>query len=141
MFVLDTNVISEIFTPAPSPTVMAWLNARSRSAYWVTAISRAELLFGMHIMPDGKRKQSLANFIQAFFQNSITNGILAFGEHEADAFAELVAHRRRVGQPIGEFDGQIAAIAVVRRFAVVTRNVRDFTDCGIDVINPWEAAP
>jgi len=141
MFILDTNVISETFTIKPSSNVTAWLDAHERAAYWVTAISRAELLFGMEIMPEGFRKRALADFITDFFAITVTNEVLPFGKHEADAFAKLVATRRGLGQPMGEFDGQIAAIARTHGFAVATRNVRHFVNCGIEVINPWEATP
>ena len=139
MFVLDTNVISETFTIRPSSNVTAWLDAYDLSAYWVAAISRAELLLSMKIMPEGSRKRALADFIDDFFAITLKNEVLPFGKHEADAFAELVATRRALGRPIGEFDGQIAAIARTHGFAVATRNVRHFVNCGIEVVNPWEA--
>jgi predicted nucleic acid-binding protein len=140
MFILDTNVISEMFTPKPSSNVMAWLDMHGRDDYWITAISRAELRLGMLLLPEGQRRQALGNLIEGFFRQTIRNEVLPFGKDEADIFAEVVALRRRSGRPIGEFDAQIAAIARIRDFAVVTRNVRDFEHCGIEVINPWNPA-
>jgi predicted nucleic acid-binding protein len=138
MFVLDTNVISETFRKKPSPRVTAWIDVHDPADYWVTAISRAELLLGMLILPEGARKRLLGEFIGGFFATAMKNEVLPFGEHEADAFANLVAARRGQGRPIGEFDAQIAAIARVRGFVVVTRNTNDFVDCGVAIVNPWE---
>ncbi|MGB3389101.1 MAG: type II toxin-antitoxin system VapC family toxin [Pseudaminobacter sp.] len=138
MFILDTNVISEMFSPRPSSNVMAWLDTHGREDYWITAISRAELQLGMLLLPDGRRRQALGDLIEGFFHLTIRNEVLPFGKDEADIFAEVVALRRRSGRPIGEFDAQIAAIARARNFAIVTRNVRDFEHCGIEVINPWD---
>ncbi len=66
--------------------------------------------------------------------------VLAFDSRGAECFAEIVAYRHRRGLPIGEFDAQIAAIARSYAFAIVTRNVRDFEHCGIEIVNPWEGA-
>lgn len=139
MFILDTNVISEIFVPQPAPEVLAWMDGNDRSHYWVTAISRAELMLGLWLLPEGARKQRLAGFIHDFFSQVMTNAVLPFGKEDADIFAEVVAQRRAAGRPIGEFDAQIAAIARRTNFQVVTRNIRDFEDCGVNLVNPWEA--
>lgn len=137
MYVLDTNVVSEIFRPVPDPRVEAWLEASEPSKLYVTAISKAESLTGLARMQEGRRKQFLHTAIYAFFENRMKMPILAFGSREAEYFAEIVAGRYRRGLPIGEFDAQIAAIARAYGFAVVTRNVVDFEHCGIEIINPW----
>lgn len=137
MFVLDTNVVSETFSAQTSSAVDAWIESHDRENYWVTAITRAELVLGMLLLPEGRRRQALAGLIASFFKLTLRNPVLAFGEDEADRFAEIVTRRRRIGSPISDFDAQIAAIAYERGFAVVTRNVRDFEHCGVEVINPW----
>ena len=141
MHILDTNVVSELFRPEPDDRVAGWLEAASPPQLFVTAVSKAESLLGLAMMPDGRRKQILDGIMRTFFENRLTTPILGFGDREAEHFAELVSHRRRIGRPIGEFDAQIAAIARSHRFAVVTRNVEDFEHCGIEVINPWNAVP
>lgn len=140
MFVLDTNVISESFRPQPDPRVVAWMGAAMPSKVFVTAPSKAELLVGLAYMPDGRRKAEFGLVIGAFFDHWLKTAILPFGTLEAESYAEIVAHRRRVGRPVTEFDAQIAAIAKTRGFAVVTRNVADFEHCGIEIVNPWVGA-
>jgi len=137
MYVLDTNVVSEIFRPVPDPSVEAWLEASEPSKLYVTAITKAESLTGLARMPEGRRKQLLHAAIYAFFEKRMKTPVLAFDSREAEYFAEIVAGRYRRGLPIGEFDAQIAAIARSYAFAIVTRNVADFEHCGIDIIDPW----
>jgi toxin FitB len=140
MHILDTNVISELFRPSPDPAVESWLASHSPSHFFVTSISKAESLLGLALMPDGRRKKSLGDIMHVFFEERVRTPILAFGDRESIAFAELVTARRRRGLPIGEFDAQIAAIARTHGFAVATRNTSDFEHCGIEIVNPWEAA-
>lgn len=138
MLILDTNVVSELFRQQPDTQVDIWFKAVSPSGLFVTAVSKTESLVGLAMMPEGKRKQLLHTIMYSFFEERLQNPILVFGGREAEFFAELVSHRRSIGRPIGEFDAQIAAIARSNSFAVVTRNVRDFEDCNIEIVNPWD---
>ncbi|MBZ9964349.1 type II toxin-antitoxin system VapC family toxin [Mesorhizobium sp. BR1-1-2] len=140
MFVLDTNVVSETFKPLPDAGVAAWMDSPSAIRSHITAMTKAELLLGLAYMPDGKRKTALGSVIGAFFTTWLKTPVLAFGDREAEAYAEIVSRRRFLGRPIREFDAQIASVARSRGFAVVTRNVADFADCGVKIVNPWEAA-
>jgi toxin FitB len=138
MIVLDTNVISETFKPWPDKRVGEWLVTVPAEQLFVTSVTKAELLYGLALMPDGNRKRTLASVIGAFFGLTVLNPVAGFGEQEALSYAQISAHRRRLGRPIREFDAQIAAIARTRGFAVATRNVHDFENCGIEIINPWK---
>lgn len=140
MFVLDTNVISESFRPRPDPRVVAWMDARKQPGLFVTAPTKAELLVGLACMPDGRRKAEFGLVIGEFFSRRLRTPVLPFGTLEAETYAEIVAYRRRLGRPVAEFDAQIAAIARTRGFVIATRNVRDFEHCGIEIVDPWEAA-
>ncbi|MBZ9996612.1 type II toxin-antitoxin system VapC family toxin [Mesorhizobium sp. BH1-1-4] len=140
MFVLDTNVISEIFKPIPDAGVAAWMDSSFSIHSYLTAMTKAELLLGLASMPGGKRKAALGDVIGAFFAIWLKTPVLAFGDREAEIYAEIVSKRRFLGHPIHEFDAQIASVARSHGFTVVTRNVADFADCGINIVNPWEAA-
>ncbi|MGB6119494.1 MAG: type II toxin-antitoxin system VapC family toxin [Mesorhizobium sp.] len=139
MYVLDTNVVSESIAAKPSPAVTVWLQQNEPDRYFVTAITKAEMLFGVSCLPPGQRRANLELLIEHVLARSLRNDLLAFGSAEADHYADLSAHRRKIGRPISQLDAQIAAIARARGFAVVTRNVGDFEHCGIAVINPWES--
>jgi predicted nucleic acid-binding protein len=137
MIVVDTNVVSEVMKPAPDRQVAGWLRQQPVDRIYITAITKAELLYGLALMPDGKRKEALAQTIQIFFAERVTNPILGFTDRDALPYAKISARRRKLGRPVKELDGQIAAIASSHGFAVATRNIRDFDDCGLKVINPW----
>ena len=140
MFVLDTNVVSELMVDRPHPSVLRWLDDRLERDLFVTAVTQAEVLTGIAFLPDGKRRQGLAAAADRAFRGMFANRVLPFDRAAAHACSEIAAARRRAGRPISQADCQIAAIAALRGGTVVTRNVRDFEGIEIAVINPWESA-
>ena len=142
MFILDTNVVSELMRPAPDPAIASWVAERATSSLFLTAVTEAELRFGLAVMPPGKRRDGLAAGLERMLETGFANRILPFDSAAARAYAGIAAARRRrgrLGRPAGQADCQIAAIARSRGIAVATRNVRDFEEMGIDVFNPWDA--
>jgi toxin FitB len=138
MIILDTNVVSEVFRPKPDAAVAQWLRSHPQNLYYLTAITKAELLFGLACMPDGRRKSDLAEVMWRFFGERVPNPILTFDAADAEHYADISAVRQRLGRRMGELDAQIAAIARSRSYKVATRDVRGFEACGIELINPWE---
>lgn len=137
MIVLDTNVISELARPAPDDRVVAWVNAQDDTA--LTATTVAELLYGVARLPDGARKARLSEGIRGMIDEDLGGRVLAFDRAAAAHYADIAARRDGAGRPIGLADGQIAAICRARGAALATRNVRDFENAGITVIDPWTA--
>ena len=137
MFVLDTNVVSELMRPVPDPVVASWVANRATASLFLTAFIEAELRFGLAVMPPGRRRDGLAAGLERMLQPGFTNRVLPFDSAAARAYAEIAAARRAAGRPVSHPDNQIAAIAHSRGMAVATRNIRDFEDMGIVVINPW----
>jgi toxin FitB len=138
MIVLDTNVLSETWRPNPSPRVMDWMRSQPAAALFTTTISEAELLYGIALLPDGKRRRSLTSVVSAIFAEDLVDRVLPFDSAAAREYAAIAAARRLAGRPISQADAQIAAIARSRGAAVATRNVEDFAGCGITVIGPWK---
>jgi predicted nucleic acid-binding protein len=136
--ILDTNVVSEAIKPNPDPGFERAMPPFSKRDLYVTSVTRAELLYGVALLPIGKRRNNPADLITGFFTDRISNPVLSFEDNDAPHYAEIVARRRALGRPICELDAQIAAIARRRALQVVTRYMRDFDDCGIGLINPWE---
>ena len=136
MVVLDTNVVSELMRKDPSAEVLAWMDNRPTRELFVTAVTEAEVRAGIAILPEGARRRNLAEAAERAFAGLFAGRVLSFDSGAARAYAEIAWARRTLGRPIS--DCQIAAIARSRGMAVATRNVRDFGDMGIDVIDPWK---
>lgn len=137
MIILDTNVLSEALRPNPDRRAMAWLASQQRSHVFTTTITRGELLYGVQLLPEGKRKYALQEAVQAILDTDMAGQVLDFDNGAADAYAQIAAARKQSGRPISQFDAMIAALARSRGASLATRNVRDFADCGITVIDPW----
>ncbi|MBI4724478.1 MAG: type II toxin-antitoxin system VapC family toxin [Rhodomicrobium sp.] len=138
MIILDTNVLSEVMKPVPAPATASWMARQTAGDLYTTAVTEAEILLGVALLPDGRRKQGLEAGARRVF-GLFTSRILPFDTSAAQVFAEIVAERRRTGRPIGSFDAQIAAIARSRGMALATRNGPDFISIGVTVIDPWRA--
>jgi predicted nucleic acid-binding protein len=138
MIVLDTNVLSEILRPVPEPCVVEWLSEQPRASVFTTTITRGEILYGIRVLPAGKRRDGLWNAAMQIFDVDLDGQVLAFDSAAADDYAEISATRRAAGRPISQFDAQIAGITLSRGAQLATRNVRDFEACGFEVINPWD---
>ena len=141
MIVVDTNVVSELMRLTPAAAVMTWFSGHDSAGLYLTAISEAELRAGAAILPAGQRRDRLSAEVDAMVREDFAGRVLPFDGAAARAYAEIAATRRSRGRPVLEADGQIAAIARSRGMAVATRNVGDFADTGIDVVDPWQGRP
>lgn len=137
MIILDTNVISEMMKNNRARQVVAWLRRQPALEIYTTAVTVAEVMVGIAVLPAGRRRDDLIEAAGLMFGRVLQERVLPFDHFAANAYAEIVASRRSQGKPIKELDGQIAAIARSREMAVATRDVGDFVDCGIQVIDPW----
>ena len=137
MIVLDTNVLSEALRPVPEPSILDWLADQPRASLFTTTVTRGEILYGIRLLPDGKRRQGLWDVSNKIFDEDFAGQVLSFDSDAADIYAQIAASRRIAGKPISQFGAMIAAMARSRGAILATRTVKDFDECGIDVINPW----
>lgn len=137
MIVLDTNVISEVIRHTPAPEVISWLDSVATAEVMTTAITAAELLYGVARLPQGRRKLQFAAAVQGVLDEDFPGRVLSFDEHAAGHYAEVVAARDRLGRPMGVADAQIAAICHSVNAVLATRNIADFEETGLDLIDPW----
>ena len=137
MLVLDTNVLSELLKPHPDEQVMRWIEHQSPQQLFTTAISRAEILYGIQLLPKGQRRQKLTDAAKAIFDEDFADHVLPFDSLAADRYADIASKRKAQGKPISQFDAIIASIAAAHSARLATRNVRDFEACGISIENPW----
>ena len=140
MIILDTNVLSELMRPTPAVQVSEWVAKQPSTELFTTSITEAEILFGIELLTQGKRRQGLLRAAEDMFNEDLGGRILGFESEAARPFAQIAAHRRSLGKPISHADAQIAAIARLRRAQLATRNVADFSDCGVDLVNPWDSS-
>jgi predicted nucleic acid-binding protein len=139
MIVLDTNVVSEALRPVPEPSVLDWLASQPRSSLFTTTVTRGEVLYGIRLLADGKRRRGLWDAAKKIFSEDFAGQVLSFDSDAADIYAEIAASRRMTGKPISQFDAMIVAMTRSRGATLATRNVKDFEECGVDVIDPWAA--
>lgn len=137
MIILDTNVVSELMKAEPAASVREWVASQPASRLFVTAVTQAEILYGIGLLPKGRRRNSIATAAQAMFDEDFNDRVLPFGSDAATIYADIAVVRRKQGRPISQFDAQIAAIARSTGGALATRNVGDFESCEIELINPW----
>ena len=137
MIILDTNVVSEFMTSPPASSVLNWLNTQNTTSLYLTTITIAEIGFGLRILPQGKRREMLAERFEQFVATAFEQRILSFDANAARIYGEVMDYRRGIGRPISSLDGQIAAIARSRNFAVATRNIKDFEECRLNLIDPF----
>jgi hypothetical protein len=140
MIILDTNVISELARQEPDPEVLDWLDPLDSSEVATTAVTAAELRYGIARLPDGRRKRELASVIRDILTEDLRGRVLPFDERASARYADVVTERQRVGRPIGIPDAQVAAICRDLGATLATRNVPDFEETGIELYNPWQPA-
>jgi hypothetical protein len=141
MFVLDTNILSAIMSAQPAPEVAAWIAGQPEEALFTTTICQAEILAGLAVMPEGRRRLALETAAQAIFTDDFDGRVLSFDTAAAAAYADIFAARRRAGRPTAPLDLMIAAVARARGASVVTRDIGGFEDCGVPLVDPWRASP
>lgn len=137
MILIDTNVWSETMRPAPDPGVVAWLRDHRHDAA-ISTITIGELLTGLALLPDGRRKDYLTVRIEGLISRARERSY-SYDEQAARALPAIMAARRRIGREVSKpVDAMIAAVAASRGMAVATRNTGDFAGMGVELINPWD---
>jgi predicted nucleic acid-binding protein len=136
MIVLDTNVVSEAMKPEPHPGVLAWLNDQSAETLYLSSVTLAELFFGIGALPNGKRKELLAQTLDGLMK-LFKGRILPFDTEAARHYAELALAAKAKGRGFPTPDGYIAAIATSQGFIVASRDTAPYEAAGVKVIDPW----
>src|SRR5579862_566562 len=137
MIILDTNVISELMKVSPSEEVLEWIDQQEVTQLFVTTITIAEISYGIHALPKGKKRQLIETAFHNAIKDAFNHRLLEFTEHAAYIYGKIMGERKKLGRPLSILDGQIAAIALIEKACLATRNVRDFENCGLTVMNPF----
>jgi predicted nucleic acid-binding protein len=140
VIILDTNVVSEPFRPHPDLRVRNWIDAQPANTLFICAPVLAELHFGLERLAAGARKDRLRTNIERIENDLYRGRILPLDAAAAAEYGRLVVKRERMGRPIKQMDALIAAIALTHGAVLATRDVDDFANLGLDVINPFESS-
>jgi predicted nucleic acid-binding protein len=138
MIILDTNVVSELMRPEPDARVRQWVGRQRADELGTTTITVAEIRHGIERLPDGKRKESLLSAATDLFAG-FGDLVRPFDVPAAAWFGPVMVRRARLGLPIQGFDALIAATCRAHGATLATRNVKDFTETGIEIVDPWSA--
>ena len=137
MILVDTNVISETLRQQPDPAVVRWMDAQSIETLYLSAVTVAELRYGIAVLPEGRRRQVLHSGLEQSVLPLFEGRILSFDGTVAESYAELMAAARRRGRGVSAADGYIAATAHAAGLMVATRDTSPFEAVGLAVVNPW----
>ncbi len=140
MILLDTNIVSEPYRPRPDPNVRAWIDAQPASTLFICTPVLAELRFGYERLDQGARKNRVRAYVEHVENNLYRDRILSFDSAAAARYAQIAAIRERVGRRMEQMDALIAAIALAHGASVATRDVDDFANLGLEVLNPFESS-
>jgi len=135
---LDTNVLSEVQRPAPSPRVLAWLDTIDEDRAFISVASIAELRRGIALLEDGRRRTALADWLARDLPARFADRVLPIDHAVTEHWGDLMAQSRRSGVALSVMDGFFAATALAHHLTLVTRNVKDFAAFGVPLLNPWD---
>lgn len=138
MILIDTNVISELWKVEPNPDVLVWIDAQAVETLHLSAITVAELRFGLATMSQSKRRSIYQDRLEREVLPAFAGRVLPFDLDASQAYANLMARAKAEGRAIGKADGYIAATAAARALMLATRDVAPFQAAGLNVINPWD---
>ena len=137
MIVLDTNVVSELMRQEPDADIIGWVDRYPADEVFITAVTAAELQYGIARLPAGRRQQTLTAKIAELLAEDFENRILPFDADAAAHYALIATRREHDGRPISMADAQIAAICRRHDAGLATRNTKDFAGTGVVVLDPW----
>jgi predicted nucleic acid-binding protein len=137
-FLLDTNCVSEVMSLKPSPRVLAWTDAAEERTLYLNALTLGEIRKGIATLIEGKRRAQLDAWLENDLRKRFADRILPVDDAVADRWGMLAGEMKRKGKPMPTIDALIAATALHHNLTVVSRNVNDFKNADVSVINPWE---
>lgn len=137
MIVLDTDVVAELMRAVPSPRVREWVLGHAAGELCTTSVTLAEVAHGIARLPEGRRKTLLGTAAESVFA-AFPAQVPPFDAEAARLYGRIITSRDVVGSPISGFDAQITAICLARGAALATRNIPDFEDTGVTLVDPWQ---
>lgn len=138
-YLLDTNCISELVRIQPEPGVVAWMEATDETLLYLSVLTLGEIRKGLAALPQGRRRTHLETWLEIELRARFAGRILPIDVAVADRWGMLAAHARSQGKALSAIDGLLAATALQHNLTVVSRNVNDFKNAQVQLLNPWDA--
>jgi predicted nucleic acid-binding protein len=138
-FLLDTNIVSELRTKNPEPRVVEWMEAVDESLLHLSVLTLGEIRKGAALFPQDRRRTQLETWLEIDLQARFAGRILPINSAIADRWGLIAAEARRKGMTLPVVDGLLAATALHHNLTIVSRNVKDFVNTQVPVLNPWAA--
>jgi toxin FitB len=138
-FLLETNIVSELRTKNPEPRVVEWMEAADESLLHLSVLTLGEIRKGAALLPQDRRRTQLETWLEIDLQARFAGRILPISSAIADRWGWIAAEARRKGMTLPVIDGLLAATALHHNLTIVSRNVKDFVNAHVPVLNPWEA--
>lgn len=138
-FLLDTNCISECVRVKPQPSVLAWMGSVDESLLYLSVLTLGEIRKGLAGLPQSRRRTKLEAWLEVELRARFSRRILAIDAEIADRWGLLAAGAKRHGKTLSAIDGLLAATALHHNLSIVSRNVSDFADVSVQLVNPWNA--
>jgi len=136
-YLLDTNVLSEATREQPDGLVAAWLSERKTEECYISVVSVAEIRKGILMLPQGKKRKKLENWLAEELLPAFIERVITLGEEEMNTWAMLQVEAEKEGRNLPVVDSLIAATARCHELTLATRNIQGFQHCKIPVLNPW----
>jgi hypothetical protein len=133
-YLLDTNVLSELFKKHPEPKVSSWLMDADQDSLYLSVLTVGEIRKGIEKMEHGSRKTKLVQFLEKDIPIQFEERILPVDLKVAEAWGLLEAQANR---PLPAVDAFLAATAITHNLTLVTRNTQDFSFSRLKILNPW----
>lgn len=138
-FLLDTNCISELVRPNPDPHVIDWMEAADEELLYLSVLTLGEIRKGLAGLAQGKRRTRLEAWLEVELRARFASRVVPIDAAIADRWGLIASEAKRKGKSLAVIDGLLAATALHHNLTVVSRNVSDFTNAQVQVLNPWEA--
>ena len=142
-WLLDTNILSEMMGPNPEPRVARFLDEIAPDGIGLAAITVWEILNGINQLDHGKRRKDITDRFQGMLDEIFEDRIFDWTSDDAKVCARIMENKRRSGEPLDSHlpDAMIAGTAIRCGCVIVTRNVSEFRNTGVRVVNPWTEKP
>ena len=137
-FLLDTNVVSETTRPRPRQPVLDWIEAQNPADLFLAAQTIGELVRGARKVREQERHERFERWIEQDLARQFDGRVLPFDSHTAAIWGRPMGDGDRAGRTPAAADAQIAAIAIQHELILVTRNVKDFRNFNIQLLDPWQ---